>query len=103
MVAQVIVKMVNEDFLGEFYFTKDALSLARELTKEGRYRTAAEYYTPAEGEEAAEQAFDISNNPSREGERVRIFERQRSLSVGDIVVVNGVSFLCASMGWEQLA
>lgn len=103
MVAQVIVKLVNEDFMGEFYFQKDPVSLAQQLRKEGRYRTAAEYYTPVEGEAAAEQAFDIANNPSREDERVRIFERQRSVSVGDIVEVDGVPFLCASMGWEQLA
>lgn len=103
MVAQVKVKLVREDFMGEFYFQKDPVQLAQQLRKNGSYRTAAEYYTPVEGEAAAEQAFDIANNPSREDERIRIFERQRSVSVGDIVEVDGVPFLCASMGWEQLA
>lgn len=86
MVAQVIVKMVNEDFLGEFYFAKDALSLARELTKEGRYRNAAEYYTPAEGEEAAEQAFDISNNPSRVKANVFAFSNVNVLCLSVILL-----------------
>lgn len=103
MVAHVVVKLVNEDFMGEFYFQKDPVSLAQTLRKNGSYRIAAEYYTPVEGEAAAEQAFDIANNPSRGDERVRMFERQRSVSVGDVVEVDGVPFLCASMGWEQLA
>ena len=103
MVAHVIVKLVNEEFMGEFYFQKDPVSLGQRLRKEGQYRTAAEYFTPVEGEAAAEQAFDIANNPSKGDERIRIFQSQRSVSVGDVVEVDGVPFLCASMSWEQLA
>ena len=103
MVAHVIVKLVNEDFLGEFYFSKNPVALARQLMQEGRYREACECYMALEGSDAAEEMFDITNNPSRGEERVRVFESQRSVSVGDIVEVNGMPYLCASMGWEMIA
>jgi hypothetical protein len=103
MVAHVIVKLVDEQFMGEFYFSRNPVALAQQLRRDGQYRTASECYMAKEGTEAAEEMFDVSNNPSRQAERVRIFESQRSVSVGDIVEVNGLPYLCASMGWELLA
>ena len=100
---KVAVKLVLEDFLGEFYFAKDPLALARQLRSEGRYRVAAGFVTHQSGEEAAEEAFDISNNPGRETLRQEVFGLCRSVSVGDIVEVNGQEFLCASMGWQKLS
>ena len=102
MVAHVIVKLVNEQHMGEFYFRPDQVATARSLLATGQYRMASECYMALEGTDAAEEMFDVTNNPSRGAERVRVFESQRSLSVGDIVEVNGVPFLCASEGWEQL-
>lgn len=74
------------------------------------------YECEAEGEEAAELAFHITNAPSeiltaaqREIERKFRAEgiRPRCLSVGDSVVVikDGVrkEFLCKGQGWEELA
>ena len=104
MVEQkVTVKLVLDDFLGEFYFAKDPLALARQLRSEGRYRKAAEFVTLQSDEAAAEEAFDISNNPSCETLRREVFGHFRSVSVGDIVEVNGQEFLCASMGWKKLS
>ena len=57
----------------------------------------------AEGEDGAEEMFDLTNNPSRQEERVQFYGRQRSISVGDIVQVNGRNFLCASFGWKEIA
>lgn len=56
----------------------------------------------AKGEEAAEEMFDLSNNPSRQDERDAKWGRRRSLSVGDVVHVDGESFLCCSMGWHKV-
>jgi hypothetical protein len=55
------------------------------------------------GEEAAEEAFDLSNNPARQDERETRYGNGRSVSVGDIVVVDGThEYLCASLGWILL-
>lgn len=54
------------------------------------------------GEAAAEEMFDLTNNPSRQGEREVKYGRLRSVSTGDIVTVDGVDYLCCSMGWEVL-
>lgn len=54
------------------------------------------------GEDAAEEAFDLTNNPYRQEERELKYGRGRSLSVGDIVQSNGEKFLCMSCGWEKM-
>ena len=52
----------------------------------------------------AEQAFHITNAPTEfipeELRFVREQYRGPSLSVGDVVVVDGKEFLCAGCGWE---
>ena len=54
----------------------------------------------------SEEAFDLTNNPYRQSERVELYGRGRSLSIGDIVEVcaNGetTEFLCDSFGWIKL-
>lgn len=54
------------------------------------------------GEKAAEEAFDLTNNPSRQNERERIYGRGRSVSSGDVIDVDGVKYACLSIGWQQL-
>ena len=56
----------------------------------------------APGEEVAEEVFDLSNNPSRENERATVYGNHRSVSVGDVVGVDGVDYLCDSFGWVVL-
>lgn len=62
------------------------------------------YLTEAKGSDAAEQAFHIFNAPeSMLAEWQRYIAQNYSgpsLSVGDIVEVNGVEYLCCSMGWK---
>lgn len=55
-----------------------------------------------DGKDAAEELFDLTNNPSRQEERIRTYGNGKSISVGDIVNVDGVDFLCMSAGWEEL-
>ena len=103
MVAtQVKVKLVNEQFMGEFYFRKDQEATARSLLKDGWYRDAGEFAVEGTGEDAAEEVFDLTNNPYRQSEREQLYGRGRSLSVGDLVEVDGVLWLCASTGWKAL-
>ena len=100
--TQVRVKLVNEDFMGEFYFQKNPEALAHRLNREGRYRIAGEFAVMGKGEAAAEEVFDLTNNPYRQVEREQLYGRKRSVSVGDIVEVNGDDWLCCSSGWWKM-
>ncbi len=101
--AQVEIKLVNEQFLGEFYFRKDQVATARSLFKDGWYRAPVSLNLwDLEGEAAAEECFDLTNNPSRQEEREAVYGRSRSVSVGDIVAVDGVDWLCCSEGWQRI-
>lgn len=104
MVATMIkVLLVNEQFMGEFYFRPNQEQTARSLLKDGWYRAAGEFAVMGTGEDAAEEVFDLTNNPSRQDEREQLYGRQRSLSVGDIVEADGRKWLCCSTGWRALA
>lgn len=104
--AVATIKLVNEQFMSEFYFRKDDQeAIARSLLKDGQYREAGQLAVPGVrgvGEQIAEEIFDLTNNPSRQDEREELYGRGRSVSVGDIITVDGEDFLCASMGWQRL-
>jgi hypothetical protein len=56
---------------------------------------------------AAEEMFDLTNNPGRQEERERMYGTGRSVSTGDIVEVEEVltgrtHWLCMSIGWKQI-
>lgn len=101
--ATATIKLVNGELMGSFYFTKDPEALARKLLAEGYYKVAGTMGFPAmEGEDVAEAVFDLTNNPSRREEREELYGSFRSVSVGDIVCVDGVDYLCERFGWKQL-
>lgn len=97
--AHVTVSLINSNHLGDFYFTKDAPALARKYLEQGLYESVCELDIPFEGKDACEQVFDLTNNPYRQGDRERRYGRGRSVSVGDLVVVDGTIFLCRPTGW----
>lgn len=98
--AKVQILLAPREVMREFFFSKDKMELAREALP--RYQAAGTFEFKQAGEEAAEEAFDLTNNPSRDDERVATYGRGRSVSTGDIVEVDGVKYLCMSMGWEVL-
>jgi len=63
-----------------------------------------EYTSKHLGEEAAEEAYHIFNAPEEmldEDERLVVQQyRGHSLSVGDVVQVDGIEYLCAGSGWQ---
>ena len=89
------------DKMIEFY-GKDPVEVAGDLIRSNAYKKIGVIQTTLVGEAAAEEMFDLSNNPSRQDERDQLWGRRRSLSVGDVVHVDGESFLCLSMGWHKL-
>jgi len=98
--AQAKVLLIDTKYMSEFYFTKEPAALAQFLLSEGYYDIRAAVDLPyLEGEAAAEEIFDLTNNPYRQAEREQLYGRGRSLSVGDIVKVDGELFLCCSNGW----
>ena len=101
--SKATVKLIHPDFLAAFYFNADAVAFARELTQAGAYTELRTLDFPTlQGQDAAEEVFDLSNNPGRYEERSELYGQGRSLSVGDIVTVDGVDWLCCSMGWQKL-
>lgn len=66
------------------------------------YVRCPEIETDKTGEDAAEEMFDLTNNPFRQDEREQKYGRGRSLSVGDVVEVDGVKWACNSVGWEVM-
>lgn len=102
--AQAVINLVNAEKLGEFYFTKNMDALAMNYLVEGRYTEYGpyEFDDAMTDEEIAEELFDLTNNPWRQDEREEKYGRGRSLSVGDVVVVNGNVLLCAPTGWRAI-
>lgn len=99
--TKVAIRLLDPSKMIEFYMTQDPAALAKKLRSS--YITQITLFMDQEGEDAAEEAFDLTNNPSRQEEREQKYGRARSVSVGDIVTVDGVDYLCASCGWTQLA
>lgn len=98
---QATVFQVPAEAMIDFY-TKDPVQVSRELAMKDGYADIFAVACELKGEEAAEEMFDLSNNPSRQDERDQLWGRRRSLSVGDVVHVEGESYLCLSMGWHKL-
>lgn len=93
------IKLLDPEYVTNFYFCKGSIAdLA--ITLESKYTVAGSMGIPdLEGEDVAEEVFDLTNNPGRQRDREYLYGRGRSVSVGDIVNVDGVDYLCASAGW----
>ncbi len=68
-----------------------------------QYTKVMEVELAQAGEAAADEIFDLTNNPNRDEERCRAgYVNIRSFSSGDVVEVDGVRWLCLSIGWTLL-
>jgi len=84
------------------YDSEVTLATARRALAEHNYLVCEAIDTDLTGMDAAEEMFDLTNNPGRQAEREALYGRGPSLSKGDIVEVEGVNYVCCSMGWEVL-
>lgn len=102
----VIVHLLDIAKMSEMYkggFDKAGkAALVERLLEGGHYRMAPAFTIPESGEDAADEAFDLTNNPIRQAERERKYGGGRSVSVGDIVETDVGKFVCCSMGWAKL-
>ena len=97
---KVTVHLIESNYLGDFYFTQDAVALARKHLEAGNYsKVEVEVFGGLVGEDAAEAVFELTNHPGLNGERKRKYGNGRSVSVGDMVEVDGVRWLCRPNGW----
>lgn len=79
------------------------LQRVRDALSAGKYAKESELFTVnGDSEDAAEEVFDLTNNPSRQDERERVYGRGPSLSTGDIVVVGEEQWICMSFGWAEV-
>lgn len=90
----------SQDFIN--YYSADAVKHAQALAQRQGYAEIFSIEVNATGEAAADECFDLSNNPIREVQRDIVWGRRRSLSVGDVVHTAGDSFLCLPCGWQKL-
>lgn len=109
MKSSVTVLLVPDQLLRDFYMVKfnneDKMNFIK--TNFHSYQSAASWDVDYADDDAAEEAFDLTNNPWREEERKAVYGRKRSVSTGDIIKVeNSVDgtryFLCDSIGWKVL-
>jgi hypothetical protein len=90
------------DLIMSFYICKDGNQKKIVEDRFDDYDLAAAVFMEEKGEDAAEECFDLTNNPGRQDYREQVYGRRRSVSVGDVIKVDGVAYLCASTGWECL-
>ena len=100
--AVATIRLAPQELMGEFYFKRGEYRRVA-LQNFDQYTTAGSMGIPGlEGEAVAEEVFDLTNNPSRQDEREELYGRGRSISVGDIIDVDGTLYLCAPTGWNIL-
>ena len=105
----VTVKLLSEEYLPAVWSLRlrgdGALAEFARAHIES-YQWAGSWTSSHQDEAAAEEAFDLTNNPSRQSEREFLYGKQRSLSVGDIVEVgsgvNGKCYICDAIGWTEI-
>ena len=84
-------------------FTPDAIKKIRYNLDAGKYAEhSAKFKVNGVGEDAAEGVFDLTNNPGRQEERMKVYGTGRSLSTGDIVVVDTEQWACLGIGWVKV-
>jgi len=98
--ATVYIKFNSGYYLD---FTPDAIKKIRDNLDAGKYTEhSAKFNVNGVGEDAAEGVFDLTNNPGRQEERMKVYGNGRSLSTGDIVVVDTEQWACLGIGWVKV-
>ena len=86
-----------------FLLGEGTLNAVRTALADGKYvKESALFTVNGDSRDAADEVFDLTNNPSRQDERELVYGRGRSLSVGDIVVVGEEQWVCMSIGWAEV-
>lgn len=103
MTKAVIILMKEELWRDRPMFNSDEQAAFAMLYRNTGFTEVATLNTRFVGAQAAEEMFDLTNNPSRQDEREQLYGNGRSVSGGDIIRVDGVDYLCCSIGWQKLS
>ena len=100
---QATIHLMPAELRRRYAFLRDeqAADIA-DFYRRGYFNRQAVVACEITGEDAAEEMFDLTNNPSRQEEREERYGFHRSVSTGDVVEVDGAAWLCLSVGWKQL-
>ena len=99
--AIVKVRFLPVALMGKMY-SGDPVKVVVDAFDAGNYTESELFVVNGDSEDAAEEAFDLTNNPYRQDEREEKYGRGRSISVGDVVVVGEEEWVCLPMGWKEL-
>lgn len=84
-------------------YDKDMVQQATQAFMMGQYDARGTVLvTETDPMDACEEIFDLTNNPSRQAERERKYGRWSSVSVADILSVDGIKFICLSIGYHEI-
>jgi hypothetical protein len=102
--AQVTLHMLKPEYMGIMYKIgiDNQLNQAKALLTTDAYEQVKLETITSTTFIIADELFDLTNNPSRQEEREKVYGRGRSLSVGDIVEAWGVKLLCCTFGWKLI-
>jgi hypothetical protein len=64
------------------------------------YELIATIPTQFDDERGADEMFELTNSPWKIRSRNTLYGLYRSISVGDIVEISGVKFVCCPAGWS---
>lgn len=101
--SYVKIKFLPASMMAGMYRADDGEHASDALAAGLYVEESSEFVVTGEGKEAAEEVFDLTNNPSRQDEREQVYGNGRSLSVGDIVIVGTEMWLCKAAGWGKLS
>jgi hypothetical protein len=97
--SKVRVLLAPNSMAPSFYMNNDNITKLVQNNLD-QYSCSREIDMHLDGESAAEEVFDLTNNPNRLREREVFYGRGRSVSIGDVVSVDNVNYLCGSVGWK---
>jgi len=98
--AKITIKLAPTSLHLKVYGAADLVSFVKTNAKS--YDVLKSFHIYEHETMAAEEAFDLTNNPARQEERLEIYGDHRSVSVGDIVEVDGVDYICDRTGWVEI-
>lgn len=105
--ATVKIKLAPTSLMSVFYMQCKTVQLQTVYNALSEYTESKWFEVNGDSEDAAEEVFDLTNNPNRQDEREEKYGNGRSVSVGDVVIVNRVfgeeQWLCLSNGWVELS
>ena len=99
--STITIKLVPVELIREFFYVDNIESVAKRYYN--HYEVCPSFELNCEDRDPAEDAYDLTNNPSRQRRREELYGRGRSVSIGDIVNVDGKDFLCDRIGFIKMS